>query len=145
MVCCRYIAEQFVPIVFGLDRIHNLELTTRTFDPIPGIMPDTLFRSVIGLSESSGKEQEVILSFQPQQGDYVKSLPIHNSQEILIENENELRVRLNVVINFELRQAILMHGDLVKVIEPKSLVDEISTSLKRAFLQYEDLVRQSLA
>jgi predicted DNA-binding transcriptional regulator YafY len=121
---------------FGIDRIEYLEVTTETFQPDKKINPKELFESIIGVVYSLGEKQEVILSFTPTQGKYVKTLPLHQSQKILADNKNELRISLNIIPNFEFTQQILLHGDTVKVIEPEWLVNEIKARLSRALDQY---------
>jgi predicted DNA-binding transcriptional regulator YafY len=121
---------------FGVDRIKNLNLKTETFQPDKNINPKELFDSIIGVVYSLGEKQEVILSFTPIQGKYVKTLPLHQSQKILIDNEDELRISLNIIPNFEFMQQILLHGDTVKVIEPEWLVNDIKARLSRALEQY---------
>jgi predicted DNA-binding transcriptional regulator YafY len=121
---------------FGVDRIENLEVKTETFQPDKKINPKELFDSIIGVVYSLGEKQEVILSFTPTQGKYLKTLPLHQSQKIIVDNEDELRISLNIIPNFEFMQQILLHGDTVKVIEPEWLVDEIKGILRRALDQY---------
>lgn len=121
---------------FGIDRIENLEVKTETFQPDKTINPKELFDSIIGVVYSLGKKQEVILSFTPTQGKYVKTLPLHQSQQILVDNDHELRISLNIIPNFEFMQQILLHGDTVKVIEPEWLVEEVKERLNRALQQY---------
>jgi predicted DNA-binding transcriptional regulator YafY len=91
----------------------------------------------IGLVYNEKKIEKIILSFEPKQGKYIKSLPLHKSQKILIENEDELRIEIKVFPNFELIQRILMQGNRVKVIEPKSLAEKIKNELKEALDNYK--------
>lgn len=122
---------------FGIDRIENLEVKTETYQPDNKLNPIEMFEKTIGLVYSVNKLQNVILSFTPTQGNYIKTLPLHSSQRVLIDNEVECRVSLEVVPNYELTQLILKHGDTVKVIEPEWLVNEIKENLKRTLEVYE--------
>ncbi|OFY96939.1 MAG: hypothetical protein A2491_14240 [Bacteroidetes bacterium RIFOXYC12_FULL_35_7] len=92
---------------------------------------------LFGVVYSYHEQQKVILSFTSVQGKYIKSLPLHKSQRIIIDNEDELRIELNVIPNYELSQLILMHGETVKVIEPVWLIDEIKETLKASLKQYK--------
>ncbi|MEA3318303.1 MAG: WYL domain-containing protein [Bacteroidota bacterium] len=116
---------------FGIDRIENLEVKTETFKVDNKLNPTEMFEKTIGLVYSLNTAQNVILSFTPTQGKYIKTLPLHTSQKILIDNEIEFRISIFVIPNFELTQLILKHGDTVKVIEPEWLADEIKENLKR--------------
>lgn len=122
---------------FGIDRIEDLEVKTETFDVDNRLNPSEMFEKTIGLVYSQNAVQNVILSFTPTQGRYIKTLPLHASQKILIDNDTEFRISITVSPNYELTQLILKHGDTVKVIGPEWLADEIKESLKRTLKRYE--------
>jgi len=123
--------------IFGIDRITNLEVKAETFacDQFPN--PVSLFDHTIGLVFSQNTVQDVILSLTPTQGKYIKTLPLHRSQEILIDNAEECKIKLHVIPNYELTQEILRLGDTVKVLEPEWLATEIRQILKNTLKQYK--------
>jgi predicted DNA-binding transcriptional regulator YafY len=121
---------------FGIDRIVDLVVLKSTFRPAKRKDPKELFTNTIGLTYSLNELMEVILSFTPLQGKYIKSLPLHDSQEVIIDNDKELRVSLYVIPNIELKQRILMMGEGVTVIEPAWLVEEVKDSLRGALKKY---------
>jgi predicted DNA-binding transcriptional regulator YafY len=121
---------------FGIDRIENLEIKTETFKPDKKLNPIEMFNKTIGLVYSENTPQTIVLSFTPTQGKYVKTLPLHTSQRILIDDEQECRISLEVVPNYELTQQTLKHGETVKVVEPQWLKDEIKGILKRTLGNY---------
>jgi len=123
-------------ISFGIDRITELKVMETFFELDTKTNPTALFENIIGLSDSESEPQEIILSFTPLQGKYVKSLPLHKSQQIIVDNDAELRIKLMLVPNFEFRQQILMLGEAVKVIKPSGLAKEIQQSLKNALAHY---------
>ncbi len=121
---------------FGVDRIENLEVKTQTFTPDNDLDPIELFNQTIGLVYSLNTVQTVVLSFTPTQGKYIKTLPLHSSQQVLIDDEKECRISLDVIPNYELTQQILKHGDKVKVLEPAWLAEEIKENLKKTLKNY---------
>ena len=122
---------------FGIDRIEDLELTKEVFKPKNNIDPISNFNQTIGLVYSDGiKAQEVVLSFSPQKGNYIKTLPLHFTQEILIDDDIEFRISLFVIPNNDLTELILKYTSSIKVIEPKWLADEVKEKLKQALTQY---------
>lgn len=121
---------------FGLDRIKGLIIEQETFERNNKKDPTDMFLNTIGLVYSDNKPQKVVLSFNPTQGQYIKTLPMHRSQIITNDNDKELRIELIVIPNFELIQQILKHGDKVKVIEPVSLVNNIKSILQKNLEQY---------
>ena len=121
---------------FGIDRIEDLEVKTEIFKVDNKLNPAEMFAKTIGLVYSLNSSQKIVLSFTPTQGKYIKTLPLHTSQRVLIDNELELRISINVIPNYELAQLILKHGDTVKVIEPEWLVEDIRGNLMRTLGKY---------
>lgn len=122
---------------FGIDRITELSITEKTFKPDAKQDPSELFENTIGLTYNLSQIKDVVLSFTPTQGKYIKSLPLHKSQEVLIDNNEEFRVKLRIIPNLEFRQKILMHGRTVIVIEPVELRDEIKKTLQETLDNYK--------
>ncbi len=122
---------------FGLDRMTGLHITQQKFNPDPKINPVEHFKYSYGII--GGEEpQEVILSFDYYQGKYLKTLPMHESQEILYDTEEELRVRLFVYVTYDLIMEILSHGSHVEVLAPDSLRAEIKQLLTETLEYYKD-------
>ena len=121
---------------FGIDRVEKLNVQTKTFTADKKLKPLEMFEKTIGVVYSLNEQEKVVLSFTPTQGKYIKTLPLHSSQQILVDNENELRISLDIIPNYELNQKILMHGNTVKVIEPEWLVEEIKENLKNTLEKY---------
>ncbi len=123
---------------FGLDRLSDLEITKKKFAVPQGFSASDYFKHTFDVETSNdGKPEEIVLSFTPTKGKYIKTLPLHESQEVLIDDNNEFRVRLNVYVSYAFKQEILSHGNEVKVIKPKGLVSELKKELESALKQYE--------
>lgn len=120
---------------FGVDRISDLEITERVFKIKKEWNAAEKFSRVIGVTYE-GEEAEVILSFNAFQGKYIKTLPLHPLQEIIVDDEKEYRISMDVVINHELKQRILMYGENVVVIAPISLRNEIRDILSVSLKNY---------
>lgn len=123
------------PIALGLDRMEEVEVTAKRFKRKESDL-DALYGHSIGVDTSPNKPERVVLHFQPQQAPYVKALPLHSSQQIEKEDARGLTVSLYVMVNFELRQIILGHGRLVKVLEPRHLAADIRAAHREAAAQY---------
>ncbi|HOL87117.1 MAG TPA: WYL domain-containing protein, partial [Defluviitoga tunisiensis] len=82
------------------------------------------------------KPEEVLLSFTPEQGKYIKSLPLHSSQEIIIDNDSELVIKLKIFITYDFVMEILSYGYNVKVLKPPSLVDSIKKNYENTLSKY---------
>lgn len=122
---------------FGLDRISNLEINKQKFDFPADINANEMFRYSFGIIRGGEKKpQEVILSFNPDQSKYIKSLPLHESQQVLADTQKEFKIKLTLRVTFDLEMELLSFGDNVKVIKPKQLAKKIRETQQRAFMQY---------
>jgi predicted DNA-binding transcriptional regulator YafY len=80
--------------------------------------------------------QEVVLSFTSHQGNYLRTLPLHASQEILEDSENEFRIRLKLCITYDFLMELLSYGDKLVVIKPESLAGQMKTEFTQALNRY---------
>jgi len=111
---------------FGLDRISLLEITRSKFKYPPNFNIEDYFIHCFGIiSPTEEKPIEVILSFDPDQGKYIKTLPLHQSQQVIVDNADELRIKLLIYNTFDFRMELLAHGNTVRVLQPESLAEEI--------------------
>lgn len=123
---------------FALDRLSNLEFTNTTFDIPIDYSIENHYRYSFGIiSPDNIQPQEIILSFNPFQGKYIKTLPLHDTQQILIDNNKELRIKLILCVTHDFVMELISFGDNLKVLQPQGLVDEIKSVHKRAFKNYK--------
>jgi len=123
---------------FALDRMSEMEVTKVNFEVIPSFNMKEMFKYSYGIITPNEQEpEEIILSFEYEQGKYIKSLPLHESQEILVDNEDELQIRIRLNITHDLLMKILSYGDSVKVLQPFSLVRKIKETYEKALKRYQ--------
>lgn len=121
--------------IFGLDRIREIQLTELEYKWHPKFNPGEFFKYAYGISIYDSEPLDIILSFKPLAGKYIKTQPLHQSQEILKDNNRELRIRLKLYTGIEFKMVLLSYGENVKVLEPASLAEEIrATAIKMASL-----------
>jgi len=123
---------------FALDRLEELEITKKKYKYLTGFDPKEKFRDSFGIITDLDylEPEEVILSFTKAQGKYIKTLPLHHSQRILIDNDQECRIHLKVYIVFDFLKELISFGNNMKVIEPESLIVKIKEAHQKAFEQY---------
>ena len=122
---------------FALDRLSDLEFTNSTFEIPYDYNLEESYRYCFGIiSPDDEHPQEIVLSFNPFQGKYIKTLPLHETQQVLIDNENELQVKLYLCITYDLVMELLSYGDNMMVLQPNSLADEIKSAHQKAFKLY---------
>ncbi|MFZ4522077.1 MAG: helix-turn-helix transcriptional regulator [Bacteroidales bacterium] len=122
---------------FGLDRISGFEMTPGRFDYPANLDVNEMFRYCFGvINRDDVKPEQIILSFEPEQGKYIKSYPIHESQSILADTDRELKIGLTLFITHDLVMEILSYGKAVKVISPTQLIREVKGILEAAAGHY---------
>ncbi len=122
---------------FPLDRLKDLEITNKTFESPRNYDIEEVYRYCFGIiSPNDEVPQEIVLSFDPVQGRYIKSLPLHETQEVLVDNEDEIRIRLKLCITYDFIMELLSHSDNVKVLKPARLVKDIKMAHEKAYKQY---------
>src|SRR5690606_18989426 len=82
------------------------------------------------------KPTEVVLSFDREQGNYIKSLPLHHSQQVVKEENGRTLFSYFLVPTYDFRLEILSHGQRVEVISPRAVRAEIENKLNNAAQQY---------
>jgi predicted DNA-binding transcriptional regulator YafY len=111
---------------WGLDRIQNLVVTKNKFWKNTEYDIEKEFSGSFGIFSDRNKEQEeVILSFSPMGGKYNESFPLHESQETLIDDDKEFRIRLRVKLTYDFVMELLSQSQNMKVIAPLSLKNEL--------------------
>jgi len=122
---------------FALDRLANLEITRRIFKFPKTYNIEESYRYCFGIISPTNEEpQEIVLSFDPFQGKYIKTLPLHETQQVIIDTEGELQIKLKLCVAHDLIMELLSFGDNMKVLQPKSLIKEIRMAHQKAFKQY---------
>ncbi len=136
-VLCQ--ANQGHFLTYSLDRIVGpVKITRNRFEKSSSDEVSTSwYNNSIGVTVTNGKPVRVVLSFDPFQGKYIKSLPMHSSQKVIDDNKSEVRIELLVLINWELISEILRHQNTVKVISPLRLAKKMRTILSKMRSAYK--------
>ncbi len=122
---------------FALDRLSDLHITDHGFQYPAGFNAQEMFRPFFGIVSPEGMlPEEVVLSFDAHQGKYIKSLPLHHSQTVVLDNDQEVQVKLKLCITYDFIQELLSHGERVKVLAPESLKTRICNIYQLALNQY---------
>lgn len=121
---------------FGIDRLEALKIHNQVFKRDKNINIKELFQNAIGLTYTAGKPEEILLKISPLQWRYLQSLPLHSSQQLVLETEEEVKISLYVVPNYELLQKLLMLGNHVQVLKPKSLAKQMRNTLEKTLEGY---------
>lgn len=122
---------------FALDRMKDLDITRRSFEFPVEFNINEHYKYCFGIISPNDLEpQEVILSFDPFQGKYIKTLPLHKTQEILEDTEYDFRIKLKICLTHDFFMELLSFGANMKVIEPKSLITDLKSVYQNALNLY---------
>lgn len=112
--------------LFGLDRISDLEFTGVTYKYDSSISASDMFDDSYGIWNAPEIPVEKIeLRFSQLDGEFLKGVPLHHSQRILVDNENEFRIELNLRITNDFVMALLSRANSLEVISPLHLRERI--------------------
>lgn len=127
--------EKKEPRIFGLDRIQNLEITAIGFK-FENIDVEAMFKNSFGImSPNNEKPIDIELTFTSFQAKYIKSLPLHHSQEIIMEDSDKVGFRLFVVPTHDFKMELMSFGSSLLDIKPEWFKKEIINDFKKTLKQ----------
>jgi predicted DNA-binding transcriptional regulator YafY len=123
---------------YALDRIENfVTYNNQAYQSSPENIASR-FANIVGVSLPSEDciPELVELRFSASRGQYVRTKPLHHTQQLHAEMDGVLTVRLKVIPTQELVTLLLSFGDDVEVVSPSSLRVQIEKRLRTASKQY---------
>lgn len=123
--------ERYFIKTFGLDRISDLEIAPSSFKPKKYNVEKDFENSFGIISTLDETPEEIVLSFEADQGEYIKTLPLHHSQEILVDDDAEFRIKLKLVPTYDFEREILSHGSSVRIISPLSFKNHLKSEVEK--------------
>lgn len=122
---------------FALDRIKEVDITTLKYVLPQDFNASDYYKDCFGvINPDEASPVDIVLSFDPYQGNYIKTNPLHESQKIIVDNDTELRISMFLYITHDLIMELLSYGETVRVIKPESLIVEIKEIYLASLKQY---------
>lgn len=124
--------------IYSLDRVLDLQLTDESFQYPKKFSPENYFKDCFGIIHDDDIEVETVkLKVNADQSNYLRSLPLHHSQEE-IETKDEYSIfTLRVCPTFDFQQELLWNGDALEVLEPTWLRKDMAATIKRMSNNYK--------
>lgn len=124
----------------ALDRLVDLAVTDVSFKMPKKFDAEAYYANTVGIYVSDDmKPQTVRIRVYGEKVDYVRSLPLHKSQEEVVTKNGEYsEFKYKVCLTPELTTQLLSMGEYVEVLEPKELIDTMKERLKKALKTYKD-------
>jgi len=119
-------------ITFALDRIQNiLLLSSELFREHKSFDPHTYFNDIVGVTRNAADTPTHIEFFaNHSQAPYIKTKPIHASQQIVEESKSGIIFSIDVVPNFELERELIGFGEGLKILSPSDFMRRIRRKVR---------------
>jgi len=131
--------EQYKGIrTFSLDRISSLEPEHGLDFIDTGFVADEFYKNIVGVTVPEDEPFEIKLAATKEQARYIITQPLHDSQELIEEKEDEVIFKYFLSPTFEFQSQILGWGDQVKVLEPAEFRNQVVQSLRDTLSKYGD-------
>ena len=125
--------------LYSLDRIHAIELTTQKYKLPKGFNAEAYFKDAYGTADLDYEPVEVKISISAKQAPYLRTLPLHASQEEIETNEEYSIFRYFIIPSFDFKQELYKYGSDVEVLAPESMRNEFAEDAEKTNNMYNHL------
>jgi predicted DNA-binding transcriptional regulator YafY len=132
-----WVAERDNYLTFALDRIQEIETIEKVQKHRFDFDADNFLQHSVGIMEGDSKPQKVVLQIEDPYHKLIQLEPLHTSQKIIKQSNNNINIEMHVHINHELCNRLLSMGPYCKVLQPASLKKQIKTLLQNTLKNYE--------
>jgi predicted DNA-binding transcriptional regulator YafY len=124
-------------LTFALDRIIELNVTDDPQKLKKDFHSGEFFQHATGIMEGTGKPVNVELAVNGPAGKLLLLEPLHRSQVLISQKEDNIKVSLQVLVNEEFMLRLLGLGPACKVIKPASLKASIKSMINGMLENYK--------
>lgn len=112
--------------IYPLDRISDISTIDETYTIPQEFDAEAYFANFLGvLSDHEEDVQTVKIRVYNQQSNYLKSLPLHHSQQIIEETDNHVDFSYFITPTHDFIQSLLVYGHELEVLQPMWLREEL--------------------
>lgn len=129
------------PRLYALDRIKSLQTTEETFEMPKEWSAEDYFYGCFGIiAEQSVKMETVKLKVKASQANYIRDLPMHESQKETERNDEYSIFEYYLRPQYDFIQELLWHGEDMEVLEPLTLREQIIGKIEAMLNNYNSTV-----
>jgi proteasome accessory factor B len=122
---------------FGLDRMEDIDISKTRYKDKYSYNIGELYTHAFGIINEEGKKPETVqLKFTYEQGQYVKTYPLHTSQKIVSETADNVIVEVCLYISYDFIKELLSYAEELEVIKPAQLRTRMKNHLKNSLKLY---------
>lgn len=129
--------------VLALERMRAITPTTTKAQPSQHMTPECFYQDCFGVINDDQSPTWITLKVYQTQVNYVRSTPIHPSQEEIETHSDYSLFRIFVRPSYDLVQHLLWNRDRLEVIAPQSLREEMRELLKNMLAMYTNAPKSS--
>lgn len=113
--------------IFALERMDNIRLTEQKILPNNDVTADEYWEGSFGVNHSDNQvPQRIVIKVYGSQVNYVRALPIHESQKELETNKEYTMFEYHIAPCYNLYQQLLWHREKLEIVEPIHMREEMA-------------------
>ena len=122
---------------YALDRMENVIISEEVFKMPENLEPAEYFKDCFGIINKKDSEvQKVVLKVDAFQSNYIRNLPLHESQKETERTEEYSIFEYHLKPEFDFEQEIFSNMDAMEVLEPLWLREEVKERIKNLASKY---------
>ena len=122
--------------IYSLDRIHAIEPTKEKYQLPDDFDAEAYFKDAYGTADLNYEPVEVKISISAKQAPYLRTLPLHVSQEEIETNEEYSVFRYFIIPSYDFKQELYKYGSDVEVLAPESMRKEFAEDAEKTNKMY---------
>ena len=125
------------PRIYALDRIQDIEVLKKALRLPKGFSGEEFFSNYFGIIVGDDVKPSVVeIKIDADQVKYVESLPLHQSQTLIEEQDDYSVYQYRLVPTFDFKQELLSRGATFEVMSPEWFRDEIKEDIAAMAKRY---------
>lgn len=130
--------EYDAPYVYALDeRMKDIKILNKKLDIPKEFDAKELYKDYYGVIMDYVDPEKVKIKVDADQVHYYESLPLHETQTIIEQNDEYSIFEYYLAPNYDFKHELLSKGESVEVIEPKWFRDDIKRTIKSMLNRYK--------
>lgn len=123
-------------ITLALDRIIDISIMEDSYSEV-SFDSKEYFKYSFGITVTVEEPIDVIISFNPEQGNYLKTLPIHPSQIVLDDSTDKFIIQVSVKPSYEFYSKIYSYGSSATILSPEAIRETFQQTFIEAVNNYK--------
>lgn len=112
---------------YALDRVLAIQRLEQKFQMPASFSPEYFFKNTYGVMMGNELPRDIKIRVNAFEANYLRSLPLHHSQQEVFKCMNYSIFTYHLCPEYDFMMELLSKGDVVEVLEPASLRDNVAT------------------